>query len=533
MPSHLFSPAARVGKYEIVNHIATGGMGAVYKAVDTSLGRPVALKVLANRLLDNDAALERFRREARHAARLNHPNIVTLYEWGQIDDSYFLAMEFVDGPDLDEYILTRGRLDVEEAHAILVQAAQALDHAYRQDVVHRDIKPSNLLLARQDGELQVKLTDLGLARNLSDDEFRVTRDGSTVGTVDYLSPEQARDSRAADTRSDIYSLGCTAYHMLAGHPPFPDGGLGERVYKHMHTEPPDLRRLNPTVPANLWGVLKRMLAKAPGARYQTPAALLHDLQHLPGVATAAPVAGPSEAPHTTFERHAKTVVTAAAGAASGEAMEDEADEGGCTPEQRAAAAGQYERAREVLAVGDAEYARHLLLSCCNLDPANLRYRQTLRQVKPAPGGLLARCLTPFSKLAAKVRLGAARRNGRHLEVLERGEEVIVRAPRDIDAHLAMALAAEELGLHRLALWLMNQARLLDPRGAAVLRALALLHERQGRLSQALKVWALVRQEHPNDPEALRKLNDLAAQETIERGNYRVRGKSGGKPPTDH
>ena len=349
MPSHTFLPAARVGKYEIVVHIATGGMGAVYKAVDTSLGRPVALKVLASRLIDNPAALERFRREARHAARLNHPNIVTLYEWGQIDDSHYLAMEYIDGPDLDAHILTRGRLGVEEAHAILVQAVQALDHAYRQGVVHRDIKPSNFLLARQAGELVVKLTDLGLARNLGDNEFRLTSDGSTVGTVDYLSPEQARDSSLADTRSDIYSLGCTAYHMLAGQPPFPDGGLGERVYKHMHTEPPDLRKLNPAVPPNLAAVLKRMLAKTPGARYQTPASLLHDLLHLPGVATAAPdaMAAPSASPRRQVERQATTILSEPAGRTDSDMLEDDPDSGAATPEQRRAAAGQFERPRGV------------------------------------------------------------------------------------------------------------------------------------------------------------------------------------------
>ncbi len=281
MSSHPFLPSARVGKYEVLTHIATGGMGAVYKAVDVSLGRVVALKVLASRLLAHPGALERFRREARNAARLNHPNIVALYEWDKLEDSYYLAMEFVDGPDLSDYILSKGKLEVAEARTILIQAAQALDHAYRQGVVHRDVKPSNFLLARQHGELVVKMTDLGLSRTVSDEEFRVTRDGTTVGTVDYLSPEQSRDSSLADVRSDIYSLGCTAYHMLAGEPPFSAGGLGERVYKHLHAEPPDLRKFNPDVPPGLWAVLKQMLAKAPGARHQTPAALLHDLLHLP------------------------------------------------------------------------------------------------------------------------------------------------------------------------------------------------------------------------------------------------------------
>ena len=536
MPSHPFLPASHVGKYEIVAHIATGGMGAVYKAVDTSLGRPVALKVLATRLLDNPGALERFRREARHAARLNHPNIVTLYEWGQIDDSHYLAMEYVDGPDLDAHILAHGRLGVEETHAILVQAVQALDHAYRQGVVHRDIKPSNFLLARQEGELLVKLTDLGLARNLADDDFRLTRDGSTVGTVDYLSPEQARDSSLADTRSDIYSLGCTAYHMLVGHPPFPDGGLGERVYKHMHTEPPDLRKLNPAVPPNLAAVLKRMLAKTPGARYQTPASLLHDLQHLPGVATAAPDAtAPPDSPRRPTERQATTILSEPAGRTESDMLEEDPDSGVATPEQRRAAAGQFERAREVLAVGDGDYAQHLLMSCCKLDPTNLRYRQALRQNRREPGGLMGRWMAPLGALAGKARLKVAQGKKEHLKVLERGEEVLARSPRSVETHLNMAKAAEALGLPRLALWLTEQALVQVPRAAPALRALARLHERQGRFSHALKAWAQVCQEAPDDPEAQRKMNDLAAQETIARGNYRDRAsRSGrrGRPSSD-
>jgi serine/threonine protein kinase len=535
MSSHPFLPASRVGKYEVLAHIATGGMGAVYKAIDADLNRIVALKVLAPRLVDNPAALERFRREARNAARLNHPNIVALYDWGKADDAHYLAMEFVDGPDLGEYILNKGRLDVEETHAILIQAVQALDHAYRQGVVHRDIKPSNFILARQGGELVVKMTDLGLSRAVSDEDFRVTRDGSTVGTVDYLSPEQSRDSSVADIRSDIYSLGCTVYHMLAGHPPFDEGGLGERVYKHMHTEPPDLRRLNPEVPPGLWAVVKRMLAKAPGGRYQTPAALLHDLQHLPGL-----TASPDETPPASMRRLPEAPEVAATKSDSGGFSFDGADEESAfdasTPDQRAAAARQFERASEVLAVGDGPYARHLLLTCCTLDPANLRYRQTLRQIKPAPGGLFSRFMTPLTNLLGKARLKMADRKGDLLKVLEYGEEVIAHAPEDVEAQLKMAQAAESLGLLRLAFWLAEQARAQDSHNPAPLRALARLHERQKQFSRALRLWELVRQEAPNDHEAKGKMNDLAAQETIERGNYKGRldgsAKRPGEPPTE-
>ena len=204
----------------------------------------------------------------------------------------------MDGIDLNTHINARGRLDPQEAWLITVQAARALDHAFQQGITHRDVKPSNFLLARQGRKLRVKLTDLGVARAIRDEDFRVTRAGTTVGTLDYLAPEQARDSALADVRSDIYSLGCTLYHMLAGQPPFPDGGLGERLFKHMQVEPPDVRQFNADVPDGLWAVLRRMLAKRPDQRYQTPAELLDALIRLgaprgagPGPDRPDPVAG--------------------------------------------------------------------------------------------------------------------------------------------------------------------------------------------------------------------------------------------------
>jgi serine/threonine-protein kinase len=287
MASKSSFPDGRFGKYTVLAHLATGGMGKVYRAVDNALGRPVALKILPASMASNPAVLERFRREARHAARLVHKHIVTLYEYGQDPDTglYFLAMEYIQGVDLAEFIHRKGRIGPEEARRILIQAVKALGHAFEQGVTHRDIKPSNFLLAEQERRIVVKLTDFGLARAVDDEEFRVTRAGSTVGTIDYLAPEQARDSATADVRSDIYSLGCTFYHMLAGHPPFPEGGLGERVYKHMEVPPPDVRQFNPQVSAALWRVLQRMLAKEPLDRYQTPDELLADLKRVPAEAS--------------------------------------------------------------------------------------------------------------------------------------------------------------------------------------------------------------------------------------------------------
>ena len=253
MSGTILEPGARVGKYEIVAHIASGGMGAVYKAVDPELRRTVAMKVLSAALAQNELALERFRREARHVARLSHPHIVAIHEYGYDDvgDLHFLVLEFVDGIDLGRYIARRGMVAPPEARLILMQVVKALDHAFAQGIVHRDIKPSNILLARAGKRTVVKLTDLGLARTASDEEFRVTREGSTVGTIDYMSPEQARNSAGTDIRSDIYSLGCTAFHMLAGKAPFAQGGLGERLVGHLETPAPDVRQFCPAVSGRL------------------------------------------------------------------------------------------------------------------------------------------------------------------------------------------------------------------------------------------------------------------------------------------
>jgi serine/threonine-protein kinase len=270
--------ALRIGKYEVLYHIATGGMGAVYKAFDVEQKRDVALKILPPETAAKPAMLERFHREARSAAKLRHENIVRIYEFGEANGTHFLALEFIDGIDLHEYINRKSKLPPEEVRLILIQAAKALSHAHKKGIVHRDIKPSNFLITLKNDRPVVKLTDLGLARETRQDDFRVTRDGTTVGTVDYMAPEQARDSGAADIRSDIYSLGCTAYHMLAGQPPFPDGGLTERIYKHAEAEPPDLRAFCPKISTGMQAILKRMLEKDPADRYQTPQELLRDLE---------------------------------------------------------------------------------------------------------------------------------------------------------------------------------------------------------------------------------------------------------------
>jgi len=272
-----------IGRYKVVSHIATGGMGAVYKAFDPKAQRDVALKVLSPELAAKPVMVERFRREGKHAAKLRHENIVTVYECGEANGHLYIAMEFVEGIDLGEYVERKGPLDPEEALKIIVQATKALDHVHRKGIVHRDIKPSNFMVTRNaKGRLLVKMTDLGLAREADADEFRVTRAGTTVGTVDYISPEQARDSGRADVRSDLYSLGCTWYHLLAGRAPFAEGGLAERLHKHLSVDPPDVRQFNPRASRATVAVLRRLLAKRPADRYQTPTELLRDLADLAG-----------------------------------------------------------------------------------------------------------------------------------------------------------------------------------------------------------------------------------------------------------
>jgi serine/threonine protein kinase len=273
--------AERIGKYEILEHIASGGMGIVYLARDPDLDRKVALKILAPELATQTTTLIRFKREAQAAAKLRHENIVSIYEIGEFNGAHYIALEYVDGTDLQAYIGRKCRLDPNEARLLMIQATRALVHAHEHGIVHRDIKPSNFLLTFKDKKIVLKLTDFGLAiQHENDAEFRLTKDKTTVGTVDYMSPEQARDSRSADIRSDIYSLGCTFYHMLGGSAPFARGTLPERIVQHMRSPAPDVRKLNQSVPEPLVAIIQRMLAKKPDDRYQTPADVLYDLEHL-------------------------------------------------------------------------------------------------------------------------------------------------------------------------------------------------------------------------------------------------------------
>ncbi len=275
-PENTDLPITKIGKYTIKKKIGAGGMGAVYLAEDATLRRICALKVLPPEKAGNATLVKRFRAEAVSAANLRHENIVAVYETGEADGYLYIALEYVEGTDVANLVNKRGTIPLKRSIEMVRQVASALEHALQQEIVHRDIKPGNLLV-RRDGV--VKLADLGLARSLDENvDTSITRAGTTVGTVDYMSPEQARDSKAADVRSDIYSLGCTWYYMLTGEPPFPDGSLTNKLRSHAETPIPDPRKLNPAVSEAVYGVLQRMCDKKPARRYQTPKELLDDLE---------------------------------------------------------------------------------------------------------------------------------------------------------------------------------------------------------------------------------------------------------------
>ena len=273
---------ALIGKtldhYELVEFVGGGGMGAVFRSIDTRLGRTVAVKVLSRDHTDEET-IKRFRNEAQSAARLDHPNIARVYFVGEADGWNYIVFEYIEGTNLRDIVESGGPLPLEEALNYTLQVTQALEHASNRDVVHRDIKPSNVLVTPSG---QVKLVDMGLARlhQVESSSEDLTASGVMLGTFDYISPEQARDPRSADVRSDIYSLGCTLYFMLAGRPPFPEGTAVQKLLKHNSEEPPDLRLFQPELPRQVTALVGRMLAKRPSQRPQSPRQLSYEIQSL-------------------------------------------------------------------------------------------------------------------------------------------------------------------------------------------------------------------------------------------------------------
>jgi serine/threonine protein kinase len=271
----------RLAHFEITSRLGSGGMGAVFRATDLELARDVALKILHPASTRDPSLVARFRNEARSCARLNHDNIARVFYAGSQEGLFFIAYEYASGSTIRDLILDRGRLNIEDTLNYAIQVTLALNHIAAAGIVHRDIKPSNIMLTETG---RVKVVDLGLARrDVSDSIGDITVAGTTLGTFDYISPEQARDPRNADVRSDIYSLGCTMYHMLTGQPPYPEGTALQKLLDHQGKSPPDPQVLNSSVPDELAAIMRKMMANHPDHRYQTPGLLLNDLIQLAGL----------------------------------------------------------------------------------------------------------------------------------------------------------------------------------------------------------------------------------------------------------
>jgi serine/threonine protein kinase len=265
-----------VDQYRVKRPIGKGGMGLVYLAEHLTLSRQVAIKILRTDLLDSPGVRERFAREGRAIAALNHPNIVRLYDVGTDRNTHYLIMEYVEGRSLEALLRQRGRLPVQEAVGYAVQVAEGLRHAHERGVVHRDIKPANLLL---DPAGTIKILDMGLARfHHVDNTDNLTEriGGGILGSPDYIAPEQA--SQQFDARTDVYSLGATLYALLTGEPPFSGRSIAEKLISHrsLPVIPPHHR--NPGIPRELSMVVLRMMAKNPADRYQTPAEVVKALR---------------------------------------------------------------------------------------------------------------------------------------------------------------------------------------------------------------------------------------------------------------
>jgi serine/threonine-protein kinase len=280
MTDHNHSQQRTAERYLVRSLIASGGMATVHLAEDVVLDREVALKILHRNFATDSTFVDRFRREAQAAGRLRHPNIVTIYDWGPYEDSYFIAMEYVPGPTLSEVLAAEGPLAPERAARIAGQIVEALDVAHRQGLVHRDIKPSNILVAT--ATEQVKVADFGIARAVEGD-LDLTQAGMIVGTAAYLSPEQARGS-GVDPRSDLYSLGVLLFEMVTGQRPFTGDHPFAVATQHVSTPAPRLRSVRASLPDRLDELVDRLLAKDPADRYQSTTELALDLRRIEAAA---------------------------------------------------------------------------------------------------------------------------------------------------------------------------------------------------------------------------------------------------------
>jgi eukaryotic-like serine/threonine-protein kinase len=309
------------GRYELERRLGIGGMSTVQLALDRRLERHVAVKLLAEHLADDPAFVSRFRREALAAARLVHPNVVQVFDFGfdEAAHQHFIVMEYIAGHSCAELLRERGHLGVEEAVDVLVQACRGLDYAHRNGVVHRDVKPGNLMRS-EDGV--VKLADFGIAK--ATEQSSITQVGSVLGTAAYLAPEQARGEDAGP-RADLYSLGVVAYQLLSGRLPYEATSLSELALKQQRELPLRLDELNPDVPPTLAQAISMALALEPGGRPADAATFERSLRD--GARGIAPVASTDQTAHLPAGTAATRILrgggAAAAGAAAGAAADRE------------------------------------------------------------------------------------------------------------------------------------------------------------------------------------------------------------------
>jgi serine/threonine protein kinase len=266
-----------LGDFLLVRKLGQGGMGQVYLARQVSLKRQVAVKILRPELAENQTSLQRFRREAEAVAGINHANIVQIYQIGESGGMHYMALEYVEGRNLRDYLAKKGPPDLLVALTIMRQVASALQRAGEMGFVHRDVKPENILLTRKN---EVKVADFGLSRCFATDEpLHLTQSGITMGTPLYMSPEQVQ-GRTVDPRSDIYSFGVSCYHMLAGEPPFRGATAFEVAIQHVQNDPPPLAERRPDLPPELCALVHRMMAKRPEDRPQSAREILRELMRI-------------------------------------------------------------------------------------------------------------------------------------------------------------------------------------------------------------------------------------------------------------